>query len=464
MAFQKMVKHSAMQPYLTRILLVISITCLFAPSAWALTAGTSYRVVVVETGTEDHTDPPAVAPICFPDQALTANSGKQLSFQSEFVVEQVLGAVASNPIVRIGVTQVAGQTNLISYFSNPRSLPRFRVNVTATPTRYICYIRYQELVGMAEAIAPAATTPAENNENEESDFISTALGNNVQKMNALDPASQQCTQIPARRDPSVLCDFTRPTVPAARRALYLQYIVEAANTHNVHPALIMASIAVETSFAGALLENESEKRAYLAGGGHRSYRWGKGIGQFGASNAADFNLNWYAPEPANEQAAWAATYNQAPAAGTAWSIWSPRGSILAKAIYLRRFLNRQFTDHVRASDGTATEDTYRVDHLYRFEPARKFRYVVGMYNRGLMPVNSLKEGYRQNSLVPRDYLQAWNVPRLEQTPASSILHREYINRCHVAKVNGVCGRQNMNHIAHYETLFVFDRGSWRVRE
>lgn len=302
------------------------------------------------------------------------------------------------------------------------------------------------------------------------DYVESEGNRQVLKMSA--PTQQVCEDFSRRG--GTRCPVEVPSIPQSRRALYFQYVLEAANgAQGVPPAFILSSIAVETSFRGARSENETEKQSYENGGGNRSYRWGKGIGMFGHNNAVRYGLDWDAPRPETEDACWTPEYNRDREDNELWPIWSPRGAILAKTQFLREFWDRQFRDQVRDDEGDSIDDRYRVDHTYRFNEAHMVRYVIGMYNRGLMPINSLTEGYRQNLRLAREYIQAWHIPRLDSTTPSSpsvgypngfpILRGEYINRCHVAKVNRVCGLNTQGYMAAFEPYFEYRGGQWRLK-
>jgi hypothetical protein len=421
------------------------------------------------------------------------------------------------------------------------------------------------------------------------DYVESQKEAHINKMET--PTAEVCSDF--TRQNNARCDTAIPGIPAARNAQYLQYVLEAANNpHGVHPALILSSIAVETSFRGATLENLTEKDAWMQNErsmvteAHREtllcypsspledlesrttlptgtqlrltsrhishfdtdedgqqdanefydriaitsipgvedlrayfpekfvfqeneifctlnhvelrnrispdfnihttlgYLWGRGIGQFGQNNAATYNLDWRAEKPIDELTAWNAHHNRDRLGDELWPIWSPRGSILAKSQFLHELWNRNYTDSVRGADHEPLEgdaaDSYRVDSTYRFNEAHMVRYVIGMYNRGRMPINSLKEGYRQNLLLPREYIQSWHIPRLNvatemedgveilRTVSSRdgfpILRLEYVNRCHVAKVNRVCGTTHQGYMGHFNNLFIFRDGQWHLRD
>lgn len=235
------------------------------------------------------------------------------------------------------------------------------------------------------------------------------------------------------------------------RKQFDRWILEAANEYGIEPGLLKALVQVETGNR-PLVENLPEKREYEAGRGHRDYRWGKGLGQFGANNSADYGLDWFAPMPSLETAM-SDAYNQ-PNADGVFPIWSPRGSILASAKHLREKADKEFRVNV---EGT----TYQVNvaTLFQADDVERARYLSGMHNRGDMPMNSFVEYYRQHRTFPRYYGQAWSVARIEGTPRAQILRGEKINRCHVYKIAGLCPPQTGLY-QEYQTDFKRSGDEW----
>ncbi len=217
------------------------------------------------------------------------------------------------------------------------------------------------------------------------------------------------------------------------RKQFDRWILEAANEYGIEPGLLKALVQVETGNR-PLVENLPEKQEYEAGRGHREYRWGKGLGQFGANNSADYGLDWYAPKPSLDTAM-SDAYNQPNSEGV-FPIWSPRGSILASAKHLREHADKEFKVNVEGSAYQVSVAT-----LFQADDVERARYLSGMHNRGAMPMNSFSEYYRQHRAFPRYYGQAWSVARVQGTPRAQILRGEKINRCHVYKIAGLCPPQ-----------------------
>jgi hypothetical protein len=215
-----------------------------------------------------------------------------------------------------------------------------------------------------------------------------------------------------------------------------------------------------------LAENAVEKTAYQAGEGHREYRWGKGLGQFGANNAAAYGLDWSATQPTRD-VAYSADYNQPNAQGV-YPIWSPRGSILALAKHLKEILDRPLWIDKRDANGNVIPDgRVNVKPSFTSTWAESSRFLAGSYNRGLMPENSIREYYRQTLKLPKNYGQIWNTPRIKvgstsssisglevgPTPSDSILFKECVNLCHVWRIAGLCGSESQGLFSEYSGDF-----------
>jgi hypothetical protein len=267
------------------------------------------------------------------------------------------------------------------------------------------------------------------------------------------------------------CSTTPMAAGTDQRTKFDKHVVDAANEFGIHPALLKAQLHTETSM-NPLTENQGEKRADSNGtlsGWAARYRWGKGLGQFGANNAADYNLDWHKPKPTDAQMkdpAFLATLNT-PDENGVYSIWSPKGAILAKAKYLKERLDKQYKIKVRDSEGNPTGHEIRIDTLYKRNQVETARYLAGMYNRGIMPINSIEEHFRQTGKLPRYYGEAWGVQRAEGTPTYAsgyqILYGERINRCHVYRIAGLCGEEAQGYFGEYSKDYTqFEDGSWQV--
>lgn len=256
---------------------------------------------------------------------------------------------------------------------------------------------------------------------------------------------------------------TKQRASDMKRTKYDAFIVEAANEWGVHPALLKAQLHAETTI-DPLLENEGEKERPIAG-----YQWGKGLGQFGANNAAIYGLDWYSPKPASEQQL-NGICSKLPSpkdASKLQPIWCPRAAIWAKAKYIREHIDRP--EYLKVTiRGRANQKTLaRIDHLYKRSEVETARYMAGMFNRGTMPLNSIREHFRQTGKLPQFYGVAWSTKRKDDTPAKRefpILNKEFINLCHVFKIAGLCGDEPQGWFKEYSEDFSFDEKlGWRAK-
>ena len=75
--------------------------------------------------------------------------------------------------------------------------------------------------------------------------------------------------------------------------------------------------------------------------------------------------------------------------------------------------------------------------------AETLRSKVSIYNRGPRIINSYVEFFDQKSRFPKSYGEAWTAVRVSETPTKEmgyqILSKEFVNRCYVWAVAGLCG-------------------------
>lgn len=239
-------------------------------------------------------------------------------------------------------------------------------------------------------------------------------------------------------------------------------IKRSARNHDVHPAIVAAIIQKE-SFFNPFSENQYEKqlcqKQKRLGKTCAAYHWGQGFSQLGATNAREFGLRWlpnmYKPKACRRgRHVWRRScYNhlvrtcaaQKKKTGLA-ATYCPREGIDAVAKYVSNLINTEHYLRVDIVDdeGKWTEQVINVKDHMRRTLAEEFRYIVGMYNRGKRPINSVEEHFRQNGKPPEWYDVAWTTRRIDGiTPSSDmgymILYKESINRCHVWQVAGLCG-------------------------
>ena len=261
----------------------------------------------------------------------------------------------------------------------------------------------------------------------------------------------------------------------------LAAVRKAAREHNVHPAIV-AAILQKESYFNPFSENKYERRLCREQGkACPPYRWGQGLAQVGATNAREFGLSWQ-PEVRRPAACRGkrhifsrACFDQLEQkcagikARTGFSpSYCPTAGIRAVAQYVSSLINREhwMRVDVLAKNGDWRERIVDVTQEMRRTLAEEFRYILGMYNRGKRPINSIEEHYRQNGKAPEWYDHAWLTERKEGfTPSTQmgymILHLEVINRCHVWQVAGICGERLDGTLAG---AYLGDFPNWQPRE
>jgi hypothetical protein len=284
-------------------------------------------------------------------------------------------------------------------------------------------------------------------------------------------------------------------IPMAKHDRYDAWIAAAANMSGIDPSIIKSLLFMETGIT-PLAENESEKKNPVPG-----YKWGKGLCQMGANNASLYGLDWKALKPAKVDDAYMKKNCLRPGPEGLFPIWCPNAAIMAMGLYLRFALDTGYqvnqirkvpppsmeelmkkplpenyfeaitpkTISLEKKDikGRTVKQSVRVDVLYTRNAPETGRYLAGMYNRGQMPINSLSEYVRQKKKFPLYYGQVWAVERLTDSPNAPMLAHEYINRCYVWKMGGLCGDEPQGHMKTFGANFQRDEhGSfdlWRVK-
>ncbi len=244
-------------------------------------------------------------------------------------------------------------------------------------------------------------------------------------------------------------------------------LAKAGKRYNVHPAILSAILHKESNF-NPFLENKHEKKLCLEekDGPCTLYRWGKGLSQLGATNAAKYGLLWnkkiYKPRACGRKHIFRKKCyvhlekhcRKKRTKRGLYPIYCPKASILATAKYVHELISKKrliITDTF-SDQGNKQRSIVNITKHMRRNLAEEFRYITGMFNRGMRPVNSIEEHYRQNGKAPQWYGSAWATKRMKnKTPSPAmgfqILHKELINRCHVWQVAGLCGESLENTLA-----------------
>ena len=238
-------------------------------------------------------------------------------------------------------------------------------------------------------------------------------------------------------------------------------VTRASKRHQVHPAIV-AAILQKESFFNPFIENRYEKsictKQKARGEKCVAYMWGQGLAQLGATNAKDYGIQWMETISRPKICAGRhifkikcfnflerkckAYYKR----NGLYPSYCPKAGISAVAKYVSDLVHseRKIRVDVVNRKGIWSQQVVDITKIMRRNLADEFRYIVGMYNRGMRPINSIEEHYRQFGAPPKWYDNAWITERkIGFTPSVEmgymILHKELINRCHVWQVAGLCG-------------------------
>jgi len=214
----------------------------------------------------------------------------------------------------------------------------------------------------------------------------------------------------------------------------------------VHPATLMSFITAE-SFGNPVLEAKDG---------------GKGLGQFTFPDVAlKAGLDYQARRPASREVAMSDSFNQPlrwdeknGERRPIYSVWSPKGTILAMARKVSVDVNQQ--RFVGAASGRPVDASV----LYRGSDLLSTRYLAGYYNRQQRVFYSIEEFYLKTGKLPRDYGQAWSVQSSDSN--KKLLYKQCINRCHVEKIAGLCGESPQGFFGAYAADFVRRGNRWEA--
>jgi hypothetical protein len=237
------------------------------------------------------------------------------------------------------------------------------------------------------------------------------------------------------------------------------------------PAVVAAILQSESNF-NLFIVNAAERARCLALGSRcPRFRWGKGLGQFGNNNAHLYGLDWNleVPVPAScggngarsvlclrEMVERCQPYQD----DELKPINCPQYSIRAVALHLARTIpERQFVWVKNRLPNQQSRIT-RLDVVPALKqtPEETLRSRLASYNRGIRLVNSYVEFYDLNGRFPASFGEAWASPRQPLAPdvdsGYEVLKRQFINRCYVWSMAGLCGGvPNNSLVAQYRRQF-----------
>ena len=241
-------------------------------------------------------------------------------------------------------------------------------------------------------------------------------------------------------------------------------IEEAAARHdNLDAATLATALHLETGNFNPFTENTTERNICLqqdGGGNCNDYRWGRGLGQFGANVAREYNLDWSNQNNSFELVCSDAGTSESclrmlqqrcdeiVARGERAPVSCPRQSIDAMADHLSGALNDVIPVWIQKE-----EEGLRPVNLapvLRRNPAEYTRALLSAYNRGPRVINSYVEFYNLNGRWPNSYGEAWSTPRHieefegyvpppDRNVGYQMLTNEFVNRCHMWAATGMCG-------------------------
>ena len=287
--------------------------------------------------------------------------------------------------------------------------------------------------------------------------------------------NQPCPKRPTRGNGRA-CPKTNP-VSLDQSKLLRQYIAEAAADSNVPPAIVAALIAQESRF-DPFAQNQSE-RARCQDPKNvdtcSEYGWSKGMSQIGSVIAAKYGLSWKEEFPEKTDSCRRSHVSDECIADLTkicdehfakyqrYPMYCPKQSVAAMAMYLRDMIKRERPVNVLLRDSKnapSREVVLDLRYILTASRANLLRYIAGEYNRGPRVDNSIEEFFRQYGKAPIDYWQTWTTRRAPSgTPSKEIgfhlLHGEFINRCYVWNVAGLCGdKTETTSLVHfYERYF-----------
>ena len=256
----------------------------------------------------------------------------------------------------------------------------------------------------------------------------------------------------------------------------IKAVQNTAKKFKIDPALLASIIHKESEF-NPFSENKYEKKLCLdkkrRGERCADYLWGQGLAQLGANNAKNYGMLWVNKMPRLKSCGKRHIFyskcfyslesfcRKKYKKYKLWPNYCPRAGMRSIAQHIHYILNREHKILANSKNEKGRKIIDLMKHIKR-NKAEKFRYVIAIYNRGMKPINSLEEHYRQHGKLPIWYDHAWNTKReLGKTPSSEIgfllLHNQVINRCHVWQLAGLCGKNLSNTLIGQYTKYFKSR-------
>jgi hypothetical protein len=228
-------------------------------------------------------------------------------------------------------------------------------------------------------------------------------------------------------------------------------IKEEAEIVGEEPSLV-ASIIQHESLFNVFAENLHEKKKCTKDEKNCSpYRWGVGLAQLGATDAALYGLDWNKKVKRPKECKKLKITNDGCLKKLVKScskysdhnlkpINCPRAAIRATALKIKSMIPDKVPAWVNENGKI---QLVNLSMELQKSPVEKIRNQIGFYNRSIKVVNSFVEYYDTHGAFPLTYGAAWAMVRTPKSPSISMgyqmLTKEYINRCYVWELAGLCG-------------------------
>lgn len=297
---------------------------------------------------------------------------------------------------------------------------------------------------------PDSLTEAMKKRMDENLFTSLDRYVPISNGNVVDVATDRnvsCPEVPKRKNGENCLKAKAFELPA----LLIQIIKEEAHSVGENPALV-ASIIQHESLFDVFTENLHEKNNCLANQSQCSpYRWGVGLAQLGKTDAGLYGLDWDKTLKKTSHCKGKNLTNEECLKSMIKKcktfeddklqpINCPRAAIRATALKISSMIPKYTPAWVKVNETISLVDLTPVLKRNRIE---ELRNKVGLYNRSIKVMNSFVEYFDQKGEFPSSYGEAWSQARTGQSPSISMgyqmLTKEYINRCYVWEVAGLCG-------------------------
>lgn len=261
---------------------------------------------------------------------------------------------------------------------------------------------------------------------------------------------QTCPKLPQRKDGKPCDAFKAIDLPPELK----QMIQNSARKFHVPPALIASIMHNETNF-DLFIENQEEKKICEENGGScSSYKWGRSFAQLGVTDAPLYGVDWnkfISPpsscaatagkgQPVTSQCLQDMDKICASQNGSLRPINCPAAAVDAVAQKLATLIPSDLKTVLSRGKSIKKID---LTSVLTSDEITEVRNRAGLYNRGPRVYNGYAEYYRKNGKFPANYGEAWSATKTCDSPSDKIgyrvLRHEFINRCYVWRVAGLCG-------------------------